>query len=472
MPRLVNEELNELNEKLKTYKEELSTAVYEQYKTALVLSNTNNLRGNTGDSVKNYFNLVHINLTQKIINIASEITDAMKQMEQDFINFETSTNGIVGSGTLDDVKESVQEARNTFDALHARSGNLLSRASEFIATTSLPGDAVSTSYTNVISKVSDTKTGLEENDSKVSTDLRSVEERVESLKQQISDLTNSYRGSNGIDYSKVNNIQSEAWYSNENKAAFNQMLEDDPYRYDAGHASVWEDQWVTGQNEEIFMNADASFLNATGSSQLADGNNRYEGNVNVLSGSVHAQATEYVNVDGSASILGANGHLEFGDDGIDAGGSANVGKAEAGVVIGNDMFNGHVNASADVLTADGNFVIQPPDEKGDFKYNIGGKVSGASAQVDAGITLFGVDSLSGEVEDKSAGMEQKKSLLAVDASASIGFQAGADVELSNSTVFETKYVDVESTTINVDLSLVVGLKLGLTVPTLDVKWPW
>ncbi|MFD1850864.1 T7SS effector LXG polymorphic toxin [Oceanobacillus bengalensis] len=472
MPRLVNEELSELNEKLKTYKEELSTAVYEQYKTALVLSNTNNLRGNTGDSLKNYINLVHINLTQKIINIASELTEAMNLMEQEFINYENNKSGIVGSGTLGDVKESVQDARNKFDDLHARSGSLLSKASEFIATTSLPVGMVNSSYSSVIRKVNDTKTGLEERDSKVSADLRSVKDRIESLKQQIYDITNGYHGDNGIDYSKVSNIQSEAWYSNEGKAAFNQMLEDDPFRNDAGHASVWEDQWVTGHNQDIFIAADASALSATGSTTVSDGNTRYEGNASALNGTTHGQLTEYATLDGSASILGANGHLEFGDDGLDLSGDVNLAKVEASGMIGNKIFNGHVNASADAFTANGSFVVKPPDDKGDYNYNIGGRVSGASAQVDAGITLLGADALSGEVEENSTGLKEKKSLLGADVSASIGFQAGAEAELSQSTVFESEYLDVEANTVKVDLSLVVGVKLSLSFPTVDLKWPW
>lgn len=109
MPRLVNDELTTLVEKLSTYKENLSTSVYEQYKTALVLSQTINLRGKAGDALKQYINVSHINLTQKIINVIAEITEVAEKMKNDFSNFETASNGIVGSGTLDNVRDQIKK---------------------------------------------------------------------------------------------------------------------------------------------------------------------------------------------------------------------------------------------------------------------------------------------------------------------------------------------------------------------------
>ena len=150
MPRLVNDELTTLVEKLSTYKENLSTSVYEQYKTALVLSQTINLRGKAGDALKQYINVSHINLTQKIINVIAEITEVAEKMKNDFSNFETASNGIVGSGTLDNVRDQIKKTNDRFTEIDDTAVQLLYRASEFISTTSLGTSAVTGAYTKNI----------------------------------------------------------------------------------------------------------------------------------------------------------------------------------------------------------------------------------------------------------------------------------------------------------------------------------
>lgn len=150
MSRLINEEISEMKEKMADYQDTISQVAYEQFKTATVLVNTLSLRGTTGDSFRTYMNLVHLNLTQKIINIAEEIRQAVDQMETIFLDFESHASGKVETDTLDRVTEKVQNSNNVFDALDGKSGNLLSRASKFIATTNLPSQTVQAGYRDSI----------------------------------------------------------------------------------------------------------------------------------------------------------------------------------------------------------------------------------------------------------------------------------------------------------------------------------
>lgn len=470
MTKLVNEELQELSDKMSAYNEKLSKAVYDHYKKAMVLSETNNMRGETGDALKGYFQAVHLNLTQKIINVASEIATAAKNMQRDFLDFEKSPSGIVGTVALDDAKRTVTNSERSFDHLHARSAGLLSRASEFISTTPLPGGKVTNAYHDVITKVDKTKTDLHDHDSKVTSDLKTVEARVDALKRQISDITNHYHSQNDISLSKLNHLTAEDWYTNENKGAFKKMAEDDPFKYSAGSVALYEDQWVQGYNGDIFLTEDVSAFSASGTYTHEDGNYKLDGNASLFNATEHGQITKYLTADARETIGGGSGHLYVGKDGFDAGGNVEGAKLEGSMVLGTENFNGHVSGDVEALTANGNLTIKPPDDKGDYDYHVGLGGSYASAKGSVGLTILGVDDFSGSV--KEGDHKAEKSLLGVDASGSVGWQAGFDIQASGSTVYDNKYVKVKSNTLTVDAKFLLGATIKLHYPSIHVKFPW
>src|SRR5699024_3294145 len=122
---------------LSAYKESLSDTVYEQYITAIILSKTINLRWLAGDALKEYMNVSHINLTQKIINVIDEITEVAEKIENNFSSFEADSHGIVGSGTLEQVQTEIKSKRDRFSEIDGTADQLLYRASEFIPITNL-----------------------------------------------------------------------------------------------------------------------------------------------------------------------------------------------------------------------------------------------------------------------------------------------------------------------------------------------
>ena len=184
MPRLVNEELNDIVDKLNKYAEDVSTRLYEQYKTSFILSQTINFRGKAADSFKEYVTISHMNLSPKIINIMSEILAATEKVQADFLKYEQSAGGIVGSTTLEGVKDRINRKGNQFLAIDGYANQLLQQASEFIATTQLSGDDVSQSFDEVVKKLNKNREELSQTDSKVVNDLSNLTTRLQQLQTQ------------------------------------------------------------------------------------------------------------------------------------------------------------------------------------------------------------------------------------------------------------------------------------------------
>ncbi|KYG26017.1 T7SS effector LXG polymorphic toxin [Alkalihalobacillus trypoxylicola] len=472
MQRLVNEEIRELKSKVSEYKEAISEATYEQFKSSTVLANTNSLRGKTGDSFREYVNIVHLNLTQKMINVAEEIQQAIEKMESTFLEYESMGSGIVDSTTLDRVVEKIEQSKGDFYELQGRSAFLMSRASEFIATTSLPNFAVTSAYRDSEDEIKGHKDDLEAADTRAKNDLRNVESRVESLEQQLKDLQTVYRGEGGLAYDKIGKITNEKWYSDENTGAFAAKLEDDPFSVDTSKNSFYEDQWVGGINGEYFGSYDHAFLNYESSTVVKDGNTRHEGSASVFELNGYAQATEYAVASASGSVLQVGAHSEIGKDGVDLNAHGNVAKIDGNVIIGTENFNGNVAGNAEFLSGNANFVVKPPDENGDYKLQVGAKGVLWKAEASGGFSLFGLSDPKGSYENTNDGTKEKRSLLGLDGSVSVGKQAGAEVEFSSTTAYENDYFQLNSDRYKIDVALIAGVKIDLQVPSISLKWPF
>ena len=148
---------------------------------------------------------------------------------------------------------------------------------------------------------------------------------------------------------------------------------------------------------------------------------------------------------------------------IDA--SVAVAKAEGSFVIGGDDLNVSANASAEALTADGKAAYKFEDD-GQFAMGAKGEAALVKASADIGGSL-----ISFSAED-DAGNSVEGTLFGVKAEGSVGIQASAGVYAESTTAYEFKYANVNATTLDVDLALVLGVSFSITVPTISLKWPW
>lgn len=480
MPRLVNKELSEIVDQLSSYKEKVSESFYEQYKTALVLSKTINLRGKAGDALKQYINVSHINLTQKMINVADELLQAAEKVKTDFSEYESFANGVVGSGTLDKVRDQMKRTNEQFSDIDEQAGQLMYRAEEYISTTSLSSGKVTDAYSNIYDQLEKTKSGLEDTDSSLTASLETVANRVGDLQTQIFALSETYRDDHGIKYSKLNEIPSQKWYSAEANHAFKDMQEDDPFSYHAGHASMAEGQWVAGTSDTNYITASGYAVGAEGeftkSGRLFSKENPLTmegaGSAAVLSGDVQGETLwGYGNLDASGQILDAEGNMYVGKDGFDLDGKVAVAEAEGTAMVGTDNFNGYVTGHVEALSADAHARFKlPEDQDGDVNIGLGAKAQGATAGFETGLSIFEVDSPGGEMKDGKN--PEKKSLLGINGGVNVGPQVGAGADFSSETVYSNDYFNVRANELDIDIRLGAGFKLSVAVPSIQLKWPW
>ncbi|MBO1909812.1 hypothetical protein J4G37_34100, partial [Microvirga sp. 3-52] len=401
--------MNEIVEKLNKYGDDVSTRLYEQYKTSLILSKTNNFRGQAGDAFKAYMSISHINLSQKIINIMAEVLEAAKKVQSDFLMFEQSNRGIVGSTTMEGVKDRINGKSGQFLAIDSHANQLLSQASEFIATTNLPGDEVFQSFDEVLKNINRRRNELSEIDSRVSNNLGDLITRVSHLQRNIFELSENFRDKNGIHYSKLNKIPEQAWYSTESNGAFETMVEDDPFIHHAGVARGDEGQWVVGTSDQNYLASSGYLAGASGQFTRDGLAFDAEGEAAMAKGSIEGKTLfGYGTGEVKGKLLAADGDFHLGKDGVSVEGNVAYAKSDGKVMVGSEEFNGYASGSAEVFTADGHasFVL-PLDPDDNVKVGLGGEATAASAKAEAGITIFGVESPGSE-------FNEVKSVLGID----------------------------------------------------------
>ncbi|WLV24282.1 T7SS effector LXG polymorphic toxin [Aciduricibacillus chroicocephali] len=474
MARLVNEEMEDLVKKLEKYQSSLKDAVYEQYKSSTVLSRSINLKGKTGNSMKEYMEIVHINLAQKIINVSSELLEAARKVKDDFRSYESDAKGIVGSGTLDKEKENLGDSRTTFEELDSKGQKLVLRADEFISTVKLPGETVLHTYQTADSNIKKTKEELLSSDSTCTKNMSPVTERINELITEMNELSTHFKNENGVLTDKVSSIKEQPWYTLENKGAFKALSEDDPFSYEAGEASVLEGQWVMGTSDKNYITQTGSVLSARGEKTNDKGAYKVSGEVSGAKLYTKAEtAGGWLKYDGTQSLLSGSGNAEFdGFTRMAASGDASVVKSESTAMLGTDKFNGHVSLKASALSANGQAAFKLPKNADDTTHiALGGRAEAATVKASAGITLFGMESMGGEHEKNGVKTTAKKDF-GMNVEASAGWQAGVGVEYKDEPVWKSDYLNINATSLNADLKLLLGVKLDVTIPTIQAKWPW
>ncbi|EAG9432507.1 hypothetical protein DB724_05375 [Listeria monocytogenes] len=399
MPRLVNEEIKDIKENVSTYNENLADAVYEHYKNIVVLSETINFKGAAADTVKNYMASVQSNIAEKIINVSDELLTAIVAVKDNFESFEGSGKGIVGDGTLKDVKKQTEDYKKLFTEATDGDSKILEEAAEFIATTKLNTENVISEFDNSAKKLQEYNDKLDEHDKTGLDKLVNVKERVNALAMQIDEVINNYRDTKGIIADKVENFTKEPWYSNEMNGAFNSMAEEDPFYYAAGDASLYEEQWVGGTKDD-YAQAYIRGIGATGSFKGDNGSVVANGEFGLASANASkeykfmsleegngtfGEEENAISLEGNATILGGKGHFNLDSNGLDTGAKVQLAGVDGSLTIGKQDFNGFINGNASLGNADAKVAFNNNEIAAEAH------AAWARAEVEAGGTIGGTE---------------------------------------------------------------------------------
>ena len=466
---LKNESVIGLYDQVSSYEGTVQDALYSQYQSAFKISVTNYFRGTAADAWKNYMTQGAINIIAGLLDIVSDLTMIIQLFAEAFYQYECNHTGHVSESALDYIEETLKTKRDIFDQNIPELNAALNAASQYISTTSIRTNMVDTGYDSTGNQLKEIRSNLYSTDSEAAKTAGELFTRISEVKTLIQNImSHCYKEDGSIDEDGLASLGTQSWYSTCGNTALYLLLEEDPFEYCAGEVTLSEDQWAAGLCSDVFAYAGYSFLNASYEAGVEDGTAFAKGKASVLSMNGYAQFTDYLTAEAEVKVLYAEGEAKAGFSdkyvGFKVKGEVGVIKADGTVMIGTEELNAYIKGEAKVLCADGKVAFEFEDD-GEFAIGVDASATLASAGVKGGTTILGYkgkDSATGETETL------------------LGFKVGAKANAGGSfavwgeskTAYEGNVVNVNATTVKVDLSLLAGVDVAVTVPTIYVKWSW
>lgn len=464
MSRLINEEIAQMEETIRTYKDTVQTACYEQFKNASTLTQSNNFRGAAADAYKSYVNTATINLLNSLINAAEDMATTMTGVKEAFFGFESDEAGRVDTDTLSEVMTQLSEKSTAFGSLAGEIDATLSSAGEYIAVTSLSSDTVTSGMTTVSNDVQQVGFDLESTNSQVLSQAEALLSTLERLGTAIDKTSGDYHVDGTINYDKMGGMTSESWYNEGSVDNLKRLSDADPFSFTANSDALAEDQWAAGLYDDVYGYAGYRFAGGSYEGGLRDGVLSGKAEGSLIRGQAGGQITRFLQGSAQADILTAsvNGKAGFNKDyaGVHAEGKVALIDADASAVLGTDDFNVKADVSAKVLSAEG-FVKCEADSEGNFAVGFKGEATAANVKASVGGSAFGV-----EVEGKEV------SLLGAKVGGKAGGGVDASAYIESQKAIDLGDVNINATNIHVGAQLGLGFEIDLTVPTISFDWPW
>lgn len=384
MKKLANAEISTLKSDVESYKERLLESLYDHYNKIITFTSSNAFRGAAGDSVFNYYNEVHLYLLNKIMNVADEISNEAKTMEEAFLSYESSSDGLVNSQLIREKKREINNTLIEFDGLDSEIQRINGEIMGIAGVSNVNGSTVVQQYEDSMQLMTDMADNLEEKDSDVNANLDRLENRVQELKDAIQDIAANFKTTAGFSDYRVENIQTSDWYGNETTQVYDKLYAESPYQVE----TVDDGFYVT----EVGVVTDAGTgiagagVNSYGAEFTRDGaNTEGSGYYNLLEARADLEG-DYTEIGVHANVVSVNGSYEFNEDtGLVAEGDAAVARVDGNVMLGTDDWNAHAEGDAGAFTAEGNVRA---DTGG---IGLSGEVSLVHAEGEVGVTLADTD---------------------------------------------------------------------------------
>ncbi len=451
------------------YQTTVVDALYDVYKSAYTLSYTNAFRGDSADAFKNYLRAGTVNVTTGLMDVVSELTTNMQLIAACFAGYEGAADGQINEVTLDSIDASLDSYKQTYNDYYSVISPTLLKASQYISMVPVDFTSVSTAFDTVKTTTAQIRTDLESIDAECLTTAEEMLQRITTLKTLIQNTMNLCYEDGNLSPDGVATLQSQDWYAPQTNVTLALKLTEDPFTYNADAVSIAEDQWAAGLCSDVYAYAGYSWCSAQYESGREGNQVFLNARASVFECNAYAQVTQYVKASAEVDICVAETEMQAGwGDGyygasIDA--SVAVAEAEASFVIGGDVASLSGEASAEALTAEGKAALEFEDN-GQFAVGFEGEAVLVSASAEIGFSVGNV-----KVEDDN-GNSAELSLFGFNLEASAGIQASAGAYVESQTVYEWECINVNSTTINLDLALVFGADVELTIPTISFDWPW
>jgi chaperonin cofactor prefoldin len=384
MKKLSNAEISTLKSDVESYKERLLESLYDQYNKIITFTSSNALRGTAGDSVFNYYNEVHLYLLNRIMNVADEIANEAKTLEEAFISYESSSDGLVNTQLLREKKREINNTLLEFDGLDSEIQRLNGEIMGIAGVSRINGNSVVQQYEDSMQLVTDMADNLEEKDSDLNSGLDRLENRVQELKDAIQDIASNFKTTAGFSDYRVDNMQSSDWYTAETTDVYEEMYANSPF----DHERAADASYITeaGVATDFGTGIVGASVNSYGGEFTRDGNDlEASGYYNLLQARADLEG-DYVEANAQANVVYGSGEIEYNEDkGFTAEGEAGVARVDGEVMLGTEEWNVHAEGEAGAFTADGRVRA---DTGG---IGIKGEVSLVHAEAKGGVTVADTD---------------------------------------------------------------------------------
>lgn len=466
---LDNGTLLNMYEQVNGYKDTVQDAFYSQYKIAFKISVSNYLRGNAADAFKNYISNGTINIISGFLDVSSDVSMIIQLIAEIFYQYENSADGKIEEIVLDYINQELNTKENIFEGIKSELNTALNLASQYISTKGLSLETVNGGYSKTRQDINSIREELYAVDDEVLKSANELYDRIVELRTLIEHMMAfCYNDDGKINADNLSEIQSQDWFQATGNLTLYLLLQEDPFEYSAGEVTIAEDQWATGLCSDVYAYAGYSFMSASKETGVEDGTAFAKGKAAVLSANGYAQFTDYLNASAELKVGYAEGDAKIGWSdkykGFKVDGEIGLLKADGSLVLGSEDLNAFVKGEVKVLCADGKMAFEFEDN-GEFAIGVDGSATLASASIKGGTTILGFKS-------KDSVTKEKKTLLGfnggVKADAGGSFALWAESE----TALEFEHMNINATTIKVDLSLFLGAEVSVTVPTPYFKKPW
>ncbi len=442
---------------------ELKDLIYEQYKNAYKLSQSNNFRGPSATACKNYITNITINNLNGMLNAITEMNDTLKDVEGLFLEYETSVEGIVDTDTLGDVIGEVDNVyKATYNSFISEVNAILSNASVYIALTPLSESAVESAYFTLEGKIEEINDDLLTYDRNGKQKIELFLSHLENLEKMIDGINQIIDAEGHIDYANVNSALRASTFYVEDAENLAKMMEEDPFSYNADGGSGWEQQWAAGKYQDAYIYGGLSAWTGEYIVSTEDGKNSAEASGEFFSAEMGGQFTGFATGTANATLVHGEGNAfaGFSDSsnyyGLGVEGKASLFEAEAEGKIGTEDFNGYAKANATLFSAAGYAKAEFSGEN-DFVIGLGGQADAASAEATLGLSFL-------EVSAKDSVTGKKESLFKLSATPEATLGVGADFLIESKKVIDTDSIDVNTFHVKLGGKLGLGLEGEITVP--------
>lgn len=461
--KLDNSKLSAINTAGSTAYTNLETQLYNVEKTLTVLTKSLNFKGTGAEQYKSFMQENSVNATYVLLQVGKDVKEYIEKIKKGFLEFESDESGKVSSSRVDDVKKSLE---NISKAVTSDIDDLTSneeKAAEYISISPTHTSKLTDGFTTLDTNLETVNKDFKTKDDELSKGAESILTSISKLDTMITNVLNNYVTSSGkYNDAKFKELKQEEWYIKGNGSILDNKRKQDPYSYNTAYYSVFQGQFASGVNKDVYSYGDLSLGSMQVEGKTEDGISSIKGSGDVISGKINAHIGPVLDTTATARV----GHLDFDaaagwKNGAYLKGNAELYSAQARV----STLDNHLYVEVGAKTyAKAEVSAYTSSKKSEIGFDIG--ASKGEVSLETGLDL-------GHYQVKNeAGNKVEKSLLKFNVEGEATAGGGVTLKASDEQAYDSflgnKDWDVRVINLKAGGKLGLGINFDISIPYI---WP-